>query len=156
MAKRVIQPKGSKKELTEVIRASGVKLASLTPTQGFPLMLQFYDEVRAEDCDLESDGDMLLYQWGVYEDLDGGKSLHVDITQQFIVSDEDGDDAMSQLSLTFFYKPPEKFKALKDGNKWCSLPKELKAFRKFIESTPAYQKVANLKADDVKIQYSRI
>jgi hypothetical protein len=156
MPKKSIMPKDSKKELAAVVKAAGIQLASLTPAEGIPLMIKFYEEVRAEDCEFDSDGDMLLYQWGVYEDLDGGKSLHVDITRQFIVSDEDGEDAMSQLSLTFFYKPPEKFQALKDGNKWCSLPKELKAFRKFIESTPAYQKVANLKADDVKIQFSRI
>jgi hypothetical protein len=63
---------------------------------------------------------------------------------------------MSQLGLTFFFNPPSKYKNIKEGNRWCETPKQLKSFRKFIEGTPAYKAVAQAKPDDVKIQYSRI
>jgi hypothetical protein len=151
-----MKPKDAKKQLAARVKDAGLKLAKLTPAEGIPLMLEFYKDLRADDCELDNDGDMLLYQWGVYEDLDGGESFHLDITRQFTVSDKYGDDAMSQLGLTFFFKPPAKYKAIKDGNRWCSSPKELKAFRSFIEKSPAYKAVAKLEADDVKLQYSRI
>ena len=151
-----MKPKDSKQEFAKFIRKSGAKLAALTPAEGIQLMLDFYRNVRAKGCPFDADGDMLLYQWGVYDDFDGGKSLHFDITRQFIQPGRDGDDAMSQLSLTFFFRPATKYRALKDGNKWCSSPDDLEKFRRFIQRTPPYRKVAELKASDVKIQYSRI
>ena len=150
-----MKPKDAKQELTTRIKNAGLKLAALSPRDGFNLMLDFYNEVRADKCDLKNDGDMLLYQWGVYENLDDSESFHLDLTRQFIVSDGD-DDAMSQLSLTFFYKPPEKYKKIEGSNEWCSTPKQLKTFGTFIAKSPAYQAVEGVKADDVKLQYSRI
>ncbi len=151
-----MKPKDSKQELTKFVKRSGAKLPALTPAEGIQLMLDFYQKVRAKGCPFDADGDMLLYQWGVYDDFDGGQSLHFDITRQFIQPGRDGDDAMSQLSLTFFFRPAAKYRALKDGNKWCSSPEELEKFRRFIQRTPAYRTVAQLKASDAKIQYSRI
>ncbi len=151
-----MKPKDAKQELTKFIKKSGAKLTALTPAQGIELMLDFYQKIRARGCPLDADGDMLLYQWGVYDDFDGGESLHFDVTRQFIQPSRDGDDAMSQLSLTFFFRPAAKYLRLKDGNRWCSSPEELEKFRRFIQRTPAYRTVADLKASDVKIQYSRI
>lgn len=151
-----MKPKDSKQELTKFVKKSGVKLSALTPAEGIQLMLDFYQKVRAKGCPFDVDGDMLLYQWGIYDDFDGGQSLHFGITRQFIQPGRGGDDAMSQLSLTFFFRPASKYRTLKDGNKWCSSLEELEKFHRFIQRTPAYRKVADLEATDVKIQYSRI
>jgi len=151
-----MKPKDAKQELTKFIKKSGAKLTALTPAQGIELMLDFYQKIRAGGCPFDADGEMLLYQSGVYDDFDGGESLHFDINRQFIQPSRDGDDAMSQLSLTFFFRPAAKYLRLKDGNRWCSSPEELEKFRRFIQRTPAYRTVADLKASDVKIQYSRI
>jgi hypothetical protein len=47
-------------------------------------MLELYSDVRADGCDLEQDGDMLLYQWGTYAwDLERAKpELEVDFARQ--------------------------------------------------------------------------
>jgi hypothetical protein len=151
-----MKPKDAKEQLTKFIKKSGAKLGALTPADGIKLMLDFYDKVRATGCPLEEDGDMLLYQWGIYEDLDGGQSFNFDITRQFVQPGRDGDDVMSQLSLTFFFRPAAAYREFKDGNRWCSSPEDLEKFRRFIQRTQAYRKVAESKASNVKIQYSRI
>jgi hypothetical protein len=149
-----MKPKDAKKVLAARIKDSGGKLAALTPVEGIRHMIDFYKEIRAHDCPLDEDGDMLLYQWGTYEDLDGGKSFHLDITRQFTLDDDDC--SMSQLSLTFFFRPPTRYKKLKDGNRWCSTLKEIKAFKTFVENTSAYQMLAGSAADEVKLAFSRI
>ena len=40
------------------------------------LMTAFSREVRADDCNMDADGDMLLFQWGL-SDCGGQSVLHV-------------------------------------------------------------------------------
>ena len=64
-----MKPKDSKKQLANRMQEAGLKLAKLTADEGFRLMLEFYNDVRADDCPLEEDGDMLLYQWAFMRTL---------------------------------------------------------------------------------------
>jgi hypothetical protein len=75
---------------------------------------------------------MLLYQWGVYDDVGGGRSFHFDLTRQFMLTDSDGDDGMSQLSLTLHFKPTPELEGIEDSNEWCHAPDDLEEFREFI------------------------
>ena len=43
------------------------RIERLAAAEALELMAAFYRDVRAEDCDLDADGDMLLFQWGVYD-----------------------------------------------------------------------------------------
>lgn len=67
-----------------------------------------YDKVKYPKCRPENDGDMLLFQYGVY-DWGSGRWFEVRMVRQFIVESwrRHPDYArMEQLDLTLFY-PPE-------------------------------------------------
>lgn len=121
-------------------------------------MLDFYRDVRVEGCDLDEDGDMLLFQWGTY-DFSEGRSFQFDITRQFIVADPDNEDdasAMSQLSFTFHFTPSPQFDALKDGNRWCSTPQDVQGFQAFITEGEAHGTVATARPAKVTLEYGRV
>ncbi len=134
-------PKNSKAELEKRIGQSGIAVSALTPVQAVRLALDFYTEVRADGCELDEDGDMLLFQWGTY-DLGQGRAFQFDITRQFIVSeDEDDNAAISQLSLRFHFMPSAQLDAIKGGNRWCGGLEELADFEVFIIASDAYRAV---------------
>lgn len=150
-----MKPENSKKELEALIKKSGTPIGGLTPAEGVRLMLDFYRDVRAEDCPLEEDGDMLLFQWGTH-DSGEGETFQLDITRQFIHAADEDDDGMSQLSLTFHFKPTPELTELEDGNQWCNTPEEVEEFEKFIMGDAAYEAVADVKAVRVGLEYGGI
>ena len=80
------------------VRRRGATIDNLGHDEAVQLMLDFYREVRADDCDLDAGGDMLLFQWGTY-DWGSGEAFEYDITRQLIR--EPYYDEILQLSLTF-------------------------------------------------------
>ena len=133
-------------------------MSSLTPTQGIRLMLDFYRDIRADGCELDADGDMLLFQWGTY-DFTGERSFQFDITRQFTIAepeDEDDDSAMSQRSFTFHFAPSPQLDALKNGNRWCMSPDELEDFEPFITDSDAHLAIASARAAKVTLEYGGV
>jgi hypothetical protein len=51
-------------EFNNCVSQRGASLKQLSASNAIILMADFYRQVRAEDCELEADGDMLLFQWG--------------------------------------------------------------------------------------------
>ena len=96
-------------------------------------MLGFYVDVRADDVNLDDDGDMLLFQWGIY-DWGDGPSFQYDITRQLITESphQGDDDAFWQLSLMLHFPAEPATRALGGGERWCSRPADTAAFRTFI------------------------
>ena len=125
------------------------------PFDGVRLMIDFYQQFRFDNCSVDDNGDMLLYQWGTY-DWGPGSLFQFDVTRQFIESGFEGDDGMSQLSLCFYFYPSEEFEELKSGNRWCESPRDLASFESFIKESPAYNKVANKKPVKIEVSYSKI
>jgi len=80
----------------------GTTIAALTPANSITQILEFYKQIRADNCSINEDGDMLLYQWGTYN-WGEGAYFQWDITRQFIETGFEGDDGMSQLSLCFYF-----------------------------------------------------
>lgn len=126
-------------EFNAFIETKGESIGQLSPSEATKLMIDFYSTVRADNCEIEADGDMLLFQWGIY-DWGSGKKFEYNITRQFIfpAKSEDDDeeceeDTIWQLSLTLKFQPLDKFEGLK-GNQWCASPDEVPEFGKFIES----------------------
>ena len=150
-----MKSKNAKKELEKLIKKSGIAMSSLTPAQGVRLMLDFYRDVRADGCELDGDGDMVLFQWGTY-DFGEGKSFQFDLTRQFMVAESEHDDAMSQLSFTFHFTPSAELAKLKDGNKWCSTLDELEEFESFITDSGAYGVVATAQPMKVTLNYGGV
>ncbi len=149
-----MQPSDSKARFEKFITDSGSLLAALTAAEATRLMLAFYRSVRAANCPLDESGDMLLFQWGAY-DFGEGDTFRYDITRQFILSGSEGDEGMSQLSLTVHYAVTEPLRALK-GNRWCSSPAQAAEFEEFIRSHEATFAAATLKPLRVTLDWSPI
>lgn len=150
-----MKPSQAKKHFEKRIESAGVSRQSLTPGRGISLMLEFYRGQRADGCALDDDGDMLLFQWGTY-DFGDGESFQLGITRQFIVADAEGDDAISQLSLTFHYQPSPTLAKLGRGERWCATPSELDAFEKFIVRSQACRSVADAKPAKIALAYDAV
>lgn len=140
----------AKKRFLQMIKPTAPQLSSLSPGEGIALMLSFYQDERADGCEIGEDGDMLLYQWGCY-DWGQGEMFEFNITRQFMDAAGEDED-IRQLSLTFKFKPSESLRKLTDGNRWCRSPDEIREFRSFIESSAAYKAVAKVKAADVTLE----
>jgi hypothetical protein len=129
----------------ELRRRMGKPLEQLTPREGLDAMLALYEAQRAECAPIDEDGDMLLYQWAAE-----GKSFMLDLTRQFILPDE---DEPYQRSLSFHFAADAELGDLEAGNEWCSSPDDLPAFRKFINESDAFQRLADGKPRRVKLAF---
>jgi hypothetical protein len=151
-------PQNAKAELERRIELAGTPMPELTLAQGIRLMTDFYRDARADKCNLEEDGDMLLFQWG------GGQgSFECDITRQFIVSqsegedeDEEDDSAMSQLSFTFNFAPSPQFGGIKSGNHWCYSPEALADLEAFINSSDVFRVAQGMRPAKVTLDYGEV
>ena len=139
-----------KSTLLNRIRNAGKSLDTLTPGEGIILMLAFYAEETVARLSNEG-GDMLLYQWGVY-DWGEGESFEFDITRQFIFGDGEDEDIF-QLSLTFRFEPTTKLTNLSSGNRWCSSHEELDDFRDFILRSAPFIELNDKLASSVRLEY---
>jgi hypothetical protein len=126
-----------RQDFEEFVASRRRSLSDIDATAAVQLMIEFYVGVRADDVDPDDGGDMLLFQWGVY-DWGVGASFEYGIARQLIWDDkEDQDSAFWQLSLTLRYEPNDETNALGCGEKWCSGVAEIDALREGIEAAQA-------------------
>ena len=137
----------------------GRSASALTASEGVEAMLAFYAAERCDGCELEEDGDMLLFQWGTY---DWGDAAHfeLNITRQLMPGgegdgdgdeDEDDDEGILQLSLTFRFPSTAELQGLGSGNEWCDTPSGLPAFRACIDACPAFERVGRQVPSEVAL-----
>jgi hypothetical protein len=126
----------------------------LTPREAFAVMLDFYQNRRADDVNIKHDGDMLLFESGIYS-FSGPETFQIGLTRQFSVEGDEDDDEPYQLHLTMHYAPTPELKSIKSVTEWCGSPAELDAFRKFIESSAAFKAVADAAPDRVELHYEQ-
>ena len=129
----------------------GVSISDCSPRQGFDQMFSFFQSVSPEGCE-DSNGDMLLFQWGTH-DWGSGDHFELNITRQFIEQEFEDDGAISQLSLTFKFKPTPALQGLGSGSRWCSGLTEVEKVRAFVFSSEAFCAVAENKALAVGLMY---
>lgn len=99
----------------------GRAVASLSPDDALEAMSRFFATVKYPLDGSSPHDDMLLFQYGVY-DWGQGENFEFDITRQVVFEhgdDEDADDHIIQLSLTFRYDPGP-FRALPAVTQWSS------------------------------------
>lgn len=138
-----MKPNESVKAFEDFANARGLDLRASTPREGIETMLAFRAATACPGC---SD-DMLLYQWGSY-DWGAGKYYEINITRQFVESELEDDDAISQLSLTYMYKPSPELLALGISNCWEDGAPD---FPQFIFKSPAFTAVADAKPDQLEL-----
>jgi hypothetical protein len=126
----------------------GKSVDELTPEDGIDAMLEHYRSVRADGCELDADGDVLLFQWGTYN-WGRGARFEFDITRQLIQRGEDA--SILQLSLTVKLAPEALLEGLGRGNDWCHHPRELPDFERRIRANHAYTAVRT--RDDAEIAF---
>jgi hypothetical protein len=134
-------------ELERMLKSRGASVDKLSVRDGVDAMLEFYRTTRVDDCAIDSDGDMLLFQWGTY-DRGQGARFELDITRQFIPEGADDDDIW-QLSLTFVFPPNE----IASGNRWCTTPDELDELATFVRSNAAYLAATQLTPKGVELDF---
>lgn len=132
--------------LQEFKRYAGAKarnVSLLTGAEVVDLMLGFYRDVRAEDCDPGTDRDMLLFQWGTY-DWGKGPRFEFDVTRQLMLphgDPEDVDENLWQLHVTLRLAPSADLRGLGRGDRWCHSVVDLDGFERAIRSGAAYRAV---------------
>jgi len=130
----------------------GKPIEQLTPREAIAAMCDFYKDERADGADLDQDGDMLLYQWGVYS-FGQPEAFQIDITRQFMVT---GEDEPHQLHCTCYFKPTDALRKINSSNQWCSSPDELPQFRKFVEDSGAMKALGDSKPDRVELGFGQV
>jgi hypothetical protein len=124
-------------ELEALLSVRIVDPTQPTADQAVKAMLDFYREARAEDVDVDSNGDMLLFQWGVYGWGGAPARFEYDITRQFIVEGLVDDDAIYQLRYTLYFEASPEAEGVGEGNRWCTSPQDLQAMASLIAQRPA-------------------
>jgi hypothetical protein len=112
----------------QFLRDHGIDIDTAALDEIVGAMLDFYARVPASGL-AATEGDMLLFQFGVHDRGDG-EHFEFNITRQFITDGEDGD--MSQLRCTVYYEPTTTLRAIGSGNRWCGSPDGLPEFKSFI------------------------
>jgi len=151
-----MNPKEAKAEFETFVAEAGAVVSEFKPIDAVRLMLDFYEQERAEGCEVQADGDMLLFQWGVHEWGQQGEFFEFNLTRQFV--DHEGQDGenQTQLSLTCCYPPSPALAAIKPGSKWCASPDELAGFEYFIVKSPAFLAVGKLPPENVALTFGEV
>ncbi len=139
----------------DVLRSHGLSLDSMTPGAGFRAMLALYREHRAIECNVEEDGDMLLFQWGTY-DWGQGPRFEFELARQLAPSGHEFDDVAHQLRLTFCFEPSEDLRSLGEGNRWCDSPRDQPSFEAYLAENPALQSVAHRSDGVVELRFGPV
>jgi hypothetical protein len=124
------------------------------PKDVIKAMINFYIIRRVDDCELDQDGDMLLYQWGTY-DWGQGRWFEFNITRQYMHTGGEDEDIF-QLSLTLKYSATTELDALLSGNRWCRSPLELDDFLEFISSSEPMQKLSQTPCYNAALEYNQV
>jgi hypothetical protein len=127
---------------------------TISPKDAIRLMLNFYTNTRAEYCEIDQDGDMLLFEWGTY-DWGDGEHFNYKITRQFIFPVQENPDynGIWQLSLSLKYQPSPELTAIGSGNQWCSSPTKVADFATYIEQSEATRQVQNTPIQSVGLLF---
>lgn len=84
----------------------------------------------------EAEGDMLLFQFGIY-DWGSGPFFEVNMIRQYVeLEQNDDENVYSQFSLTRYYAPDDKLAGFRPENRWCSDISELGGFAAWVEAHP--------------------
>lgn len=103
----------------------------------------------------DEDGDMLLYEWGVF-DFGDGPSFQFGLTRQFVLRGEVGDDGIRQQVLMCHYEVSTEASELGRGHRWCHRPEEVDSFRTFIEMSSAAASAGDRLPTRVDLRYEQV
>jgi hypothetical protein len=124
----------------------------LTARKGIAAMCSFYADERADGATIGSDRDMLLYQWGI-DGFNVPELFQISVTRQLNVL---GESQPYQLALIFSFPPSDALRKVGSSNLWCRSPGDLPEFQQFVDSSDAFNAVADAKAARVELKLSQL
>lgn len=120
------------------------------PSELFESICDLYRDVRLSGV-AECDGDMLLYQYGVY-DWGEGEWFELDLTRQAM----DEDDEITKVRTVLYFNVTPELRDTGEFNQWCESPQELNEFIKTIQNSKAYQICRSLKPHKLEVAYENV
>ncbi|MFD8100244.1 hypothetical protein ACFV24_11960 [Nocardia fluminea] len=114
-------------------------------------MTMFYAYHRVTEVDIDNDGDMLLFQWGIYGS--DQQEFVYDITRQVITGSGD-DDSIRQLSLTLHYPTTATSQSLGNGSRWCPHPEQAETFLALVAHHPATTHVGSAHPYRIQVTFN--
>lgn len=104
----------------------------------------------------EAEGDMLLFQFGIY-DWGSGPFFEVNMTRQFVELERDDDENVySQFSLTCYYAPDDKLAAFGPETRWCSDVSELDGFAAWVEAHPVLDALETASRQNTEVSWELV
>ncbi len=147
-----MKARAAKTRFLQRLAEAGGSIDALRPVAGIEAMFAYYAEERADGCEFDADGDMVLFQWGTY-DWGKGAAFEIDITRQLIVAGDEEEEPR-QLSLTFRFDPSVGGEA-GEGHRWCHSPDELPEFRQFVSASSALTAASHHSPKSIELRYGR-
>lgn len=148
-------PSDSAPALQRFLAEHRIDIGIATLAEFVGALVDFYQKVAFSGLAPIAEADMLLFQFGIY-DWGHGEYFEFDITRQFIVDDEEDDDAISQLHCTARYEPSVLLRAVGRGDRWCKSRDGLAEFKSHIEASPAYLAALPLSAKGTQITWGPV
>lgn len=140
----------------------GVSLDGLGCADLLDLMTGFYRDVRADDCDLDSDGDMLFCTWGTY-DWGAGEHFEFTVFRQFFFPPspgtprpdvlEDADDYIWHLDVALKFEPTPELRGVGGDGCPCHRLAGLAEFTAAVRASLAYRLVCGRSDGQVTLRY---
>ena len=149
-----VKLKDIKKAYRKIIKQEKDSGTFLTVDNLLSFSIKQYSEIHVENIlSIEEDGDMLLFQYGSYDE----KSFYIDITRQLIPDEENAceDENIWQLSLVFFYDVKD-FVRIEDDNSWNTDFKTTEEWLNQIKHSEVYRIAKNLTAIKYELDFSQV
>jgi len=127
------------------LRSRGQDVAELHSDAAIAVWIEFYKAQRVDDV---AEGmDWLWFQFGTYA-WGREPSFQLDLTRQFIIEDETGDDAIWQMHLVLHFPPDP---SLGSGIETCEEPTDADEFRESVLASSSASAVRELIPDRVEL-----
>lgn len=138
---------GWKKVLPKFLKSS-----ELTSNEALEIFQDFFFNTIIKNFLREDDGDMALFQYGVF-DWGQGESFEINFTRQLVFTeDKNGYEGTKQLSFTLFY-PPTLFTKDQEYNTWYHDYVNKEEWIRKIKQTEGFIGTENLPALRYEIRY---
>ncbi|MCL1919356.1 MAG: hypothetical protein FWG14_13860 [Peptococcaceae bacterium] len=129
-----------------------LKNSELTALLLVELSARLFQELKVKNiADPEDDGDMLLYQYGIYQDGEHGKYFSFDITRQFITLTE---EEPYQLCFTLIYDT-DQFEGIDSYDSWSIDFDNLESFINDIKRTDGFELAGKSEPKTYRIEFDQ-
>lgn len=125
------------KAFADFMEGKGLRVEGLSLSSFPGLIVDYYRGIEFAELKKEEDGDLLLFQYGIY-DWGKGSFFEVDFTRQYYESFPETDDhSIFQQSFTFYFDPA-KFSEVPSFNIWSNDCADLQTFENAVTTSAGY------------------